>query len=268
MLKRMTLILLAAAAVCCACAALAESAVEFADLKSISEMDYLIGPELEPGEYIFFSLPGEVGTIRLATDLSDEEVITQESFEANTILSVEEGQYLFFTNSIAYSTDDFYQRRSVGAGCFSVMLKVGFDLEPGRYDLETKPGKSGKYRIYNASRRMEADLMEEGEGEKLPQIELQEGQYLQLIDCRVAGGDERLVIDRSAASGAKTPGAAGVILMDCNVRSQPNAEGSVLAVARYGKTFELLETNENWYKIRLETGVEGWIRKIMAMMDE
>lgn len=49
-----------------------------------------------------------------------------------------------------------------------------------------------------------------------------------------------------------------------NVRSQPNANSRKLGTAQSGRTYELLDEQNNWYKIRLENGIEGWISMKMA----
>ena len=49
-----------------------------------------------------------------------------------------------------------------------------------------------------------------------------------------------------------------------NVRSQPSADSQKVGTARSGKTYELLDERNGWYKIRLEDGTEGWISGGMA----
>lgn len=49
-----------------------------------------------------------------------------------------------------------------------------------------------------------------------------------------------------------------------NVRSEPSASGEKVGNAKSGQTYELLDEMNNWYKIRLENGTEGWISGSMA----
>lgn len=275
MLKGIWSLLLAVVMVCCVAEASAEEADLFPDLEALYEMDYIAGAEIEPGEYILFSLPGKTGFVHLAADLMDKDVIVEEEFETNNIVSVEDGEYLIFSNSVAYHAADFYQHRTVGTGQFGVMLKVGYDLAPGVYELSVKPGKTGQYKIYSSSKHTKEDIVEELSGKELPKVEVKDGQYIQLIDCCIAGGETTLAIDKSAPKGGtvaekkdnpRNVGSkmAGVIIMDCNIRREPNTSSAVLAVARYGKAFELLDANEKWYKVRMEDGAEGWIQTMMA----
>lgn len=48
------------------------------------------------------------------------------------------------------------------------------------------------------------------------------------------------------------------------IRSESSTKGRQLGVAKSGAEYELLETTEKWYKIRLENGEEGWITSSMA----
>ena len=49
-----------------------------------------------------------------------------------------------------------------------------------------------------------------------------------------------------------------------NVRSKPGTDGKKVGTARSGKTYDLLDEKDGWYKIRLDDGAEGWISSGMA----
>ena len=49
-----------------------------------------------------------------------------------------------------------------------------------------------------------------------------------------------------------------------NVRSKPASDGQKVGNAKSGKTYDLLEEKDGWFKIRLEDGSEGWIAGGMA----
>ena len=51
-----------------------------------------------------------------------------------------------------------------------------------------------------------------------------------------------------------------------NVRSKPSTEGEIVEHARSGQTYELLDTSDNWYKIKMSDGTVGWISG--GMVDE
>lgn len=275
MLKRICSLVLFAVMVCCACAASAREADLFADLKAIYEGTYIVGSEMAAGEYVLFSLPGKTGSFVIAKDMRADEIVAKEAFETSTIVSVMEDDYLTIADCVAYRAEDFYQYRRIGTGQYGVMLKVGYDLEPGVYELRAKPGKDAECKKYDSGRHVAEDLIQVFTGEQLSMVDVQPGQYLQLVDCCVAGGETALAIDSRAsgaagasaapaASGPKPSGAAGRIIMDCNLRGMPAMDSGVLAVARYGQTFELLESDDLWYKIRLEDGAVGWVQQIMA----
>ena len=49
-----------------------------------------------------------------------------------------------------------------------------------------------------------------------------------------------------------------------NVRNAPSTDSNILGVAKSEKIYDLLELLGNWYKIRLDNGIEGWISGAMA----
>ena len=51
-----------------------------------------------------------------------------------------------------------------------------------------------------------------------------------------------------------------------NVRSKPSTEGEIVEHARSGQTYELMDTSDNWYKIKMSDGTVGWISG--GMVDE
>ena len=65
----------------------------------------------------------------------------------------------------------------------------------------------------------------------------------------------------AAASGRKVRVNEG---SNPNVRSKPGADGQKVGTAKSGKTYDLLDERDGWYKIRLEDGTEGWIAGGMA----
>ena len=177
------------------------------------------------------------------------------------------------------------------------MLKIGVDARPGDYELSSLPNKTSVYRIYNDSRyRL---VVEEKEFHNTSHVTLEEGQYLELINCFAEGllpeetatprpapkptpGPELEPDDPGAdATQAPAPDLTAVpepkttilsskqkVRIDPRkspkVRSIPSTMGEQLGLAKAGAEYELLEIGERWYKIRLENGVEGWVIAGMA----
>lgn len=269
MLKKMAFLFLLSVLVGGLTFAYAEATDLFPDLEIIEEMDYVVGPELEPGEYILFARPNRTGFFHLATDVYDTDIIAEETFETNVIVTVAQDEYLILTDCVGVRAEDYYAGRKISGGLNGVMLKAGYDLEPGQYTLAPAPGKAGICRILLSSRHRTEDLLKESAVEAATVIEIGEGQYVQLIDCHIADGETRSPFDQPTPGniGGETNFQAAVVIeADINpvVRDAPSTEGRILGEAKAGMTYELLDTDLRWYKIRLENGVEGWIVRYYA----
>lgn len=265
MLKKMRLVILVLVIVCCAAVAVAEETGLFPDLETIEEMENIVGIDIDPGEYIFFALPGETGTFHLKADRKGSETIS-EKFETNTILTVAEGDYLTIENCIGVRSDDYYAGKRTGSGLYGSMLKVGYDLAPGRYEFAVAPGKTGVCKIWMSSSHRKEDLLESFEGKTLPAIVVEDEQYLQLIDCCIAGGDNTSPFNQSEVRSGDT-----VVIVDGKnpaVRSMPSTKGEVIGEAKSGEMYMVLDSDLRWYKIRLENGMEGWIVKYYAEVNK
>lgn len=258
MMKKIGLIILALTLIGCMACAQAESA----GMEILEEMDYIVGLELEPGEYILVSLPGQTGSFHLAADLYDRQTIAEEEFETNTIVTVDEDEYLIITSCIGVRAEDFYAHMRIGSGQYGTMLKVGYDLQPGKYRLEVAPGKVGHCRIFSSSRHAEKDLINEYQGGTLPEIQVAVGQYIQLIDSRVVGGDTSSTYEQLNGI-AQASNAIGTVVIqegkNPSVRSTPSTDGEKIGKAESGKQYMLLDSDARWYKILLEDGTAGWI---------
>lgn len=264
-------------------------------MHSYSAGKYEVGKNLKAGEYILFSAPLQTGFFAVLADMESMDLITKGSFEVNTFLTVEEGDWLIIANCIAIFAGDYYRMRTIKLNESGGMLKVGVDARPGEYDLTSLPYKTSVYRIYNDSRyRL---VVEEKEFRNTSHVSLEEGQYLELINCFAEGLlPEETATPRPAPTFAPQPesdepGAdatqapmpdltaapepKATILRSTQkvridprkspkVRSIPSTMGEQLGLAKAGAEYELLEIGERWYKIRLENGVEGWVIAGMA----
>ncbi len=277
-----------------------------ARMRSYNAGKYEVGKTLDAGEYILFSAPMQTGFFAVIADMESMDLISTGSFESNTFLTVEEGDWLIIADCIAIFASDYYSMRKIILNESGGMLKVGVDISPGEYNLRSTADMTAVYRIYNDSRyRL---VVEEKEFRNTSRVTVEEGQYLELIHCF----DQSMVPDStptpkpastpkptpnattapvpepsegapasenskdsSISAQGPTPESTSVILRvkqivridprkSPNVRSIPSTRGTKLGVAKAGAEYELLEISEKWYKIRLDTGIEGWVIAGMA----
>lgn len=59
----------------------------------------------------------------------------------------------------------------------------------------------------------------------------------------------------------KNPATHLVTVKECNIRSEPNVNCKVLAIAKKGERFEKIGQSGNWFNIKLASGKSGWVFK-------
>ena len=152
-----------------------------ARMRSYGAGKYQVGKNLDAGEYILFSAPMRTGFFAVLADEDTADVISKGSFDANTILTVEEGDDLIISDCFAIFADDYYSMNRIKLNQFGGMFKVGVDVQPGKYTLLAQPGQASVYRIYNNSRFR--FTIEEKTFQGTCRVTLEENQYLELIKC-------------------------------------------------------------------------------------
>lgn len=144
---------------------------------------YTVGLDFEPGEYILFNTNEQGGSFIVSLEPNHQSVITKDTFAVNSILTVEDGDYLELSGCIAVLAQDFYKNSAIEQDDMGGMFKVGFDIEPGLHELQSRSNGTHAYRIYSDSRFR--FLEEQGEFQDTCEINLHAGEYLELLNCVV-----------------------------------------------------------------------------------
>lgn len=141
---------------------------------------YVVGENFEAAEYVLTAAE-QVGSFVVSTDAEGLDVISEGSFDGNTILMVESGDYLELIECVAVNAEDYFAAFGNELSEYGGMLKAGANLLPGVYELVGETGKMSGYRIYQDARFR---LVEEEDAfEESCQVHVSEGQYLELIYC-------------------------------------------------------------------------------------
>ncbi|MCB8942921.1 MAG: SH3 domain-containing protein [Ardenticatenaceae bacterium] len=100
---------------------------------------------------------------------------------------------------------------------------------------------------------------------ELPQAELVVP-TIERLDGVIEEGVQTMVPGRETAVPAATPDSAAITIHiqvqgNSNVRAEPNTSSAIITIVPNGDIYEVLDVNaeRTWYKIRLESGAEGWI---------
>ena len=63
------------------------------------------------------------------------------------------------------------------------------------------------------------------------------------------------------AQATEKPATNLVVIKECNIRSEPNMDCKVLAIAKKGEKLQKIGISGNWFNIKLASGGSGWVFK-------
>lgn len=142
-----------------------------------SEGQYKVGEDIPRGEYVVFSTD-DLGYFSVTSDANGNDIIANENFSYNSIISIENGEYFELANCKAVPIN-LVTELSIEK---SNMLKVGTHISPGEYKLIPND-ENAYYCIYNDSRH--SDIEANDIFETQTYVNVLEGQYLVLNNCTI-----------------------------------------------------------------------------------
>lgn len=139
---------------------------------------YKVGTDIPAGEYVIFAKSG-LGYFCVSSDSNGNDIIVNENFDYNSILTVSEGTYLELSRCYAVPIDKVSTSDMDFSG--TGMFKVGTHIPAGEYLLDADSGKSAYYCIYNSSTQQNIVSNNNFEGSQY--VTVTDGQYLVLDRC-------------------------------------------------------------------------------------
>ena len=156
----------------------------FAGMRTYNEGQYRVGRDMIAGEYVLLSTSDYSGYFCVSSDALGKNIICNDLFEVNSILTVRTGEYVELSRCIAVLASDFYTKYTIRTDNTGVMLRVGYDIQPGTYRLRAAAGQTGYYCIYNDSRH--DDIVDNDLFSGSSYITLRYGQYIILNRCYIS----------------------------------------------------------------------------------
>lgn len=144
---------------------------------SYSSGQYKTGTDIPAGEYMIFS-DGSSGYFAISTDSNGADIIANENFEYNSILTINDGEYLELSRCYAVPIEYVESIELDKAN----MIKIGLYLPAGEYKL-TADSDMGYYAIYNDSRHQYIVANNNFQGQSY--VTVSDGQYLLLSRCHI-----------------------------------------------------------------------------------
>lgn len=148
---------------------------------------YKVGTDIPAGYYYFFSTDS-FSFFKCSTDANGEDLVEYDSFDSFTMYSVHNGEYLELNNCYALPSGSDVTIRPLDGYYADGFYVVGVHIPAGEYKVEQTPGASfASYALYGDLRRDDLITYKSVDGSHY--INLEDGQYLKLSDCRIYIGE-------------------------------------------------------------------------------
>ena len=125
------------------------------------------------------------GYFAITTDSNGNDIIANDNFETNSIVTVRSGEYLKLNRCVAVYAPDFYSQYTIRTDNDGTMLRVGvgYDIMPGEYKLISTSEYQGYWCIYNDSRH--TDIVDNDLFSNSAWVTVKSGQYIVLSRCHI-----------------------------------------------------------------------------------
>lgn len=136
-----------------------------------------VGSDMPSGEYVIFAENG-MGYFAVSSDPNGNDIIANDNFEYNSIMTVKDGEYLKLSRSYAVPISEV-ETLPIGE---ANMFRVGTHIPAGEYCLKAD-SDMGYYGIYSSSRQDDIVANDNFSGQSY--VSVTEGQYLVLSRCHI-----------------------------------------------------------------------------------
>lgn len=154
------------------------------EMVEYGEGQYKAGTDIPTGEYLVYATHNDIpGYFCLSSDSNQDNIITNDNFDFNSIITIQTGEYIQVKRAGLVSLEAFdsnYSLKTTESGC---MLKVGTHIPAGEYKITSTSSVSGYYCIYKTSRQ--DDIIKNDNFSGSVYVTVKKGQYLLLNRCKI-----------------------------------------------------------------------------------
>lgn len=224
-----------------------------------------VGQDIEPGAFELLGDEGKISQYRIYSDSRNRMIVDEREFQGVCYLRIDEGQYLEMTGcTLGRSlTDEEFERLYVPPATPTP--------EPTPAPTPTPPPVPEEGEEIPGAETEPLDETGELEWEDEPDefdFEDEAPDENEELTGEPAGTEDEAAQPTPAPTPEPTPEPVILVRIDKaknpTVRSLPSTKGEKIGTAKAGMEYRLLETQEKWYRIRLDDGAEGWIVSSMA----
>lgn len=142
-----------------------------------------VGTDIPAGEYMILATDSDGGYFSVSSDANGDDIIFNDNFEYNSIVTVYDGEFLDLSRAKAYQFDEWCSQNSINVNQVGATFKIGVNLPAGEYQLVADDADGGYYCIYPDSRQQDIISNDNFEGQTY--VSVSDGQYLTLSRCSI-----------------------------------------------------------------------------------
>ena len=96
-----------------------------------------MGVDIPAGEYIVLNTGSRRnGYFSVTSDANGDDILFNDNFQYNSIITISDGEYLELSASTAYPFDEWCSQNTIDTTQYGCMLKVGVNIPAGEYKIE------------------------------------------------------------------------------------------------------------------------------------
>lgn len=152
--------------------------------KTYGESTYRVGSTIPAGQYALFATGSISGYFEISSDSTGNisSIIANDNFDYNSIVTVRNGQYLKLVRCKAIPIAKAKISSNVKGG----MYRVGIDIKPGEYMLESTSSTMGYYEVDSSDSHSVSDIVSNDNFNGATYVTVENGQYLKLVRCKLS----------------------------------------------------------------------------------
>lgn len=143
---------------------------------------YKVGVDIPAGEYMLISYD-DPAYFCVTADSNGDDIIFNEMFKYNSIITINDNEYVEFSDCAAYPFESWSEMNTVDITQPNFMAKVGIHIPAGEYKVCSLEGERGYYVIYPDSRQNDIIANDVFEGQNY--VTISDGQYFSLSDALI-----------------------------------------------------------------------------------
>ena len=152
--------------------------------KTYGESTYRVGSTIPAGQYALFTTSTISGYFQISSDSTGSlmSTVANDIFDYNSIITVKKGQYLKLVRCKAVPISFAKISPNVNGG----MYRVGIDIKPGEYMLESTSSIMGYYEVSSSDSHSLYDIISNDNFNGNAYVTVENGQYLKLSRCKMS----------------------------------------------------------------------------------